>query len=179
MDSAAEKRIADVTLKRYNQVVEELDPAQEDYEVQKRDLEEARDQFVFESLEARVERYPTDMDARFEYGMALHARGDFQNAIKELQHVQKFPRLHRKAVLYLAKCFASVEMIDLAINALQKEVDKNSEMDEDRKELLYTLGSILEDNDRGEEAIAHFKSIFEQDISFQDVGEKVNNYYRK
>lgn len=179
MDSAVEKNIALVTVKRYNQVIEELDPSLEDYEAQKRDLETARDQMVFESVESRVERYPTDMDARFEYGTMLHKRGDFQAAIKELQHVQKFPRLHRKAVLYLAKCFSSVQMTDLAINALQKEVDQNTEMDQDQKELIYTLAGILEESDRGEEAIAHYKSIFEVDISFKDVGDKVSAYYRK
>ena len=179
MDSSVEKNITDVTVKRYNQVIGELDPSLEDYEAQKRDLEAARDQMIFESVQNRVERYPTDMDARFEYGTMLQKRGEYQGAIKELQHVQKFPRLHRKAVIYLARCFAAVDMTDLAINALQKEVDQKTEMDDDQKELVYTLAEILEEGDRGEEAITHYKAIFEVDISFKDVGDKVGAYYRK
>ena len=178
LDSAIEKNIAEVTVKRYNQVIEELDPTADDYEQQKADYEAMRDEFEFDNLVQRVKKYPTDMDARFELGMAYFNRKDYAETIKEMQHVQKFPRLQRKAVLYLAKAFAARNMTDLAINALQKSVEAKTEMDEDQKELIYTLATIYESADRGQEAIEHYKAIYEVDINFRDVEAKIEAHYR-
>lgn len=178
LDSAIEKNISEVTIKRYNQFIDELDPTAEDYEQQKADYVAMRNEFEFENLVQRVKKYPTDMDARFELGLAYFNREDYGEAIKELQHVQKFPRLQRKAVLYLAKSFAARNMTDLAINSLQKFVEVKADMDEDQKELIYTLANIYEGADRGEEAIAHYKSIYEVDIRFRDVEQKIEDHYR-
>jgi tetratricopeptide (TPR) repeat protein len=177
LDSSIERAIAEITVKRYDQVIAELDPTLEDYEVQRADFSAARDQFQFDNLADRVNRYPTDMDARLELGIARFDRGEHAEAIKEFQRVQKFPRLTRKAVLYLARCFAARDMTDLAINALQKAVEAKTELDDDQKELVYTLASIYEDADRMEEAIGYYKQIYEADVGFRDVADKVEKYY--
>ena len=177
LDSSIEKAIAEVTVKRYDQVIAELDPTGEDYEGEKSGLEQARNEFQFENLAARVARYPTDMDARLELGIARFDRREFADAIKEFQHVQKFPRLARKAVLYLARSFAAREMTDMALNTLQKAVDAKTELDDDQKELVYTLGAILEQADRMDEALEQFKKIYEVDIGFRDVAAKVEGAY--
>ena len=178
LDSAIEKDIAAVTVKRYNQVIDELDPTADDYEQQKADYETLKIEFEFDNLVQRVRKYPTDMDARFELGVAHFKRKDYAATIKEMQHVQKFPRLQRKAVLYLSRAFAARNMTDLAINALQKYVEAKTDMDEDQKELIYTLATIYETADRKPEAIEHYKAIYAVDIAFRDVEKKIEDHYR-
>jgi tetratricopeptide (TPR) repeat protein len=179
LDSAVEKAIADATVKRYDQVIAELDPTLEDYDAQKTDLEAARDGFIFESLKDRVKRYPTDMDARFDLAEGLFKRGEFGDATKEFQHVQRFPRLRRRAVLYTAKCFAARRMTDMAIKTLQKALEEKRDMDDEQKELSYTLASVLEESGRVDDAMTYYKAIYEVDVSFRDVAEKVERHYEE
>ena len=50
-------------------------------------------------------------------------------------------------------------------------------MDEEKKDLIYNLGSVLEKMGKGDEAIEQFKLIYEVDISYRDVAAKVDAYY--
>jgi len=43
--------------------------------------------------------------------------------------------------------------------------------------LIYNLGSVLESMGKKDEAIEQFKIIYEIDISYKDVSEKVDKYY--
>jgi len=179
MDSAIERTVAEVTSKRYDQAVEELDPAAEDYEERKAELVAAKAQYRFDDAQDRVRRYPTDMDARFELGLLLFDRRDFDAAIKEFQHVQKFPRLKRKGMLYLARSFAERGMRDLAIGTLRRAAEEKAEFDDEQKELLYTLAEIHEQGGEREEAIKHYKAIFAADIAYRDVAAKVRADYHE
>jgi hypothetical protein len=49
--------------------------------------------------------------------------------------------------------------------------------DEEAKDLRYTLGLIYEKMGKKEEAIEQFKFIYEQDIAYRDVMQRVDAYY--
>ena len=49
--------------------------------------------------------------------------------------------------------------------------------DEEKKELIYLLGCVLEKMGKREEAIEQFKLIYEVDIGYKDVAEKMDAYY--
>ena len=51
-------------------------------------------------------------------------------------------------------------------------------MNEMRKEILYLLATLLEQSGRTSEAVARFKEIYQADINFKDVGEKINRSYK-
>ena len=44
--------------------------------------------------------------------------------------------------------------------------------------MLYTLATIFESADRKREAIEHYKAIYEVDIAFRDVEQKIEDHYR-
>lgn len=178
MDSSIEKTIAETKVKCYEQAIAGLNSTDDEYETQKAAYEEERDSFRFDNLVERVRCYPTDMNSRFDLGIARYDRKEYEEAIKEFQRVKNFPRLMRKAVLYLARCFAARDMTDMAISSLLKVVEENAELDDERKELIYTLALIYEQADRMEDAIGHYKTIYEVDIGFRDVADKVENHYR-
>ena len=52
-------------------------------------------------------------------------------------------------------------------------------MDEEKKELLYLLGLTYEMMGKKEDAIEHFKLIYEVDIGYRDVAEHVDAYYNE
>ena len=49
--------------------------------------------------------------------------------------------------------------------------------DNEKKELVYNLGCVLETMGKKDDAIEQFKLIFEMDASYKDVGKKVDDYY--
>ena len=68
-------------------------------------------------------------------------------------------------------------MNDSAVRMLQNAIKEKPVFDEEKKELIYQLGCVLEKMNKPEEAIEQFKQIYEVDIGFKDVGAKVDAYY--
>jgi tetratricopeptide (TPR) repeat protein len=177
MDGALEQARNDAIVKRYNQVIEQLDPALEDYEQQKAALAAQRDDFVLTDCRARVEKYPTDLAIRFELGVLLFNLGRVTEAIPEFQKGENFPSKRLVAMLYSARCFAARNMNDLAARKLQSALKEKVGFDDERKELLYTLGCVLEKMGKKEEAMDQFKLIYEVDVNYRDVSARVDAYY--
>jgi hypothetical protein len=68
-------------------------------------------------------------------------------------------------------------MNDLAVRSLQNALKEKAVFDEEKKGLIYVLGSVLEKMGKKEEAIEQFKQIYEVDIGYRDVARKVDEYY--
>ena len=49
--------------------------------------------------------------------------------------------------------------------------------DDEKKDLIYTLGCVLDKMGKKEEAIEQFKLIYEVDIGYRDVSKRVDDYY--
>ncbi len=178
IDSLTEKARADVTVKRLNQYIEhELDPNAEDYEEQKSDLVRQRDEFIIGDCRQRVDKYPTDMNLRYEYGKLLFDAGKIGDAIKELQKAQVNQHVRFASMLLLAKCFSHRKMNDMAARKLKEAIDEKPEMDSVKKGLVYEYGNVLEEMGQMEEAIEQYKQIYEVDIDYQDVAKRVDDYY--
>ena len=78
---------------------------------------------------------------------------------------------------YLGQCFARRGMNDLAARSLQNAIKEKLNFDEEKKELIYALGCVLEKAGKKEEAIEQFKLIYETDIGYKDVAAKVDAFY--
>ena len=50
-------------------------------------------------------------------------------------------------------------------------------MDEEKKELLYQLGLVLDLMGKKDDAVEQYKLIYEVDIGYKDVAAKVDAYY--
>ena len=68
-------------------------------------------------------------------------------------------------------------MNDLAARTIQNAIKEKLVFDEEKKDLIYLLGSVLEKMGKKEEAIEQFKQIYETDIGYKDVAAKVDAYY--
>lgn len=176
-DPSLQKAIADTTVRRFNHRIEQLDPQSPDYAEQRARLEAERDEFELSNCRMRAERYPTDLGIRFELGQLYYKAGRYTEAIQELQKAQAHPHRRIAAMSLLAKCFARRGMYDLASRTLQNAIKEKPVFDDEKKDLVYDLACALEKMNRRDEALEQFKLIYETDIGYRDVAERVDAYY--
>src|SRR5256714_2930037 len=176
-DPSLDRMIADIMIKKYNHVLSLLDPAAPDFAEQTARIEAERQAFQLQECQKRAERYPTDLQIRFELGELYFQAGKITEAIGEFQKAQSNPQRRLQSLGYLGQCFARRGMNDSAVRMLQNAIKEKPVFDEEKKELIYQLGCVLEKMNKPEEAIEQFKQIYEVDIGFKDVGAKVDAYY--
>jgi Tfp pilus assembly protein PilF len=133
--------------------------------------------FQITECQQRVERYPTDLVIRFEMGQLYFQADKITEAIQEFQKAQGNPHKRIAAMGYLAQCYAKKKMLDLASRTLQNAIKEKIVFDDEKKDLVYNFGCVLESMGKKEEAIEQFKLIYEMDIGYKDVAAKVDAYY--
>ena len=68
-------------------------------------------------------------------------------------------------------------LYDMALSQFEKALAGKGVFDEQKKNLVYNLASVYDELGRQEEAQGHYKSIYEVDIGFRDVAQKVEEGY--
>jgi tetratricopeptide (TPR) repeat protein len=176
-DPSLERAINDTIARRYDYQLEQLDPAAPDYAEQSAKIQAEKLNFQVTDCQKRVEKYPTDLAIRFEMGQLYFQTGKITEAIQEFQKAQGNPHKRLIAMGYLAQCYAKRKMFDLAARTLQNAIKEKLVFDEEKKELVYNLGCVLESMGKKEEAIEQLKLIYEMDIGYKDVAAKVDAFY--
>jgi tetratricopeptide (TPR) repeat protein len=176
-DPSLERAIAETVVRRFDYQAEQLDPAAPDYAEQSAKIQAEKVDYQITECQKRVEKYPTDLAIRFEMGMLYFQAGKFSEAIAEFQKAQSNPHKHLAAMSYLAQSFAKRKMFDLAARTLQNAIKEKLVFDDEKKDLVYNLGCVLESMGKKEEAVNQFKIIYEMDISYKDVAAKVDAFY--
>jgi tetratricopeptide (TPR) repeat protein len=176
-DPSLERSIADTVAHRFDHQLEQLDPSAPDYAGQSATIQAEKLNFQVTDCQKRVEKYPTDMALRFEMGQLYFQAGKINEAIQEFQKAQGNPHKRIAAMNCLAQCYAKKKMFDIAARQLQNAIKEKIVFDDEKKDLTYNLGCVLESMGKKEEAIEQFKLIYEMDISYKDVAAKVDAYY--
>jgi predicted Zn-dependent protease len=176
-DATLDRAIADTTLKQFDVRIAQLNPFEEGHADRVAALTAEKLNFQLTDCQKRTEKYPTDLAIKFELGQLYFQAGKIGEAIAEFQKSQGNPHKRLASMSYLAQCFAKRRMFDLAAKTLQNAIKEKPGFDEEKKDLTYQLGCVLESMGKKEEAIEQFKIIYESDISYRDVGAKVDAYY--
>ena len=140
-------------------------------------LEAERDAFMLENCQERADRYPTMLEFRFELGERLFRTGDVNEAILTFQRTQNSPSHKHRSLCYLGQCFMQRGMYDMALSQFEKAMEGKSTFDDQKKELIYLVAGVYEQQGKHEQAEAHYKSIYEVDVGYRDVAEKVEGGY--
>jgi len=177
-DASLDQLISETTVKKYEHQISQLDSTAPDYADKVAVLQAEKQAYQLAACQKRVERFPTDLQIRFEMGQLYFQAGKIGEAIAEFQKSQNNPHRRVASMNYLAQCFAKRKMHDMAARKLQEAIREKPVLDEEKKELIYNLGSVLEGMGKKEEAIEQFKIIYEVDISYKDVATKVDDYYK-
>lgn len=176
-DPAMDRFIGDLSLKRLDHILASLNPNSPDYAEQTARLEAEKTEFKLKECKARADKYPTDLQIRFELAELYFKAGKISEAMQEFQKAQQNPNRRLQSMIYLGQCFARRGMNDLAARTLQNALKEKTTFDEEKKELIYQLGCVLEKMGKKEEAIEQFKQIYEIDMGYKDVSAKVDAYY--
>lgn len=176
-DPSLDKLISDLALKRFDHQLAQLDVSIPEQAEQAERIQAERAEYELAECKSRAERYPTDLQIRFELGELYFKTGKLSEAIQEFQKAQSNPARKLAAMGYLAQCFSRRNMNDMAARKLQDALKEKLVFDDEKKEFIYLLGSILEKMGKKEEAIEQFKQIYEIDIGYKDVAAKVDAYY--
>ena len=141
-------------------------------------LEVEKDQFVFDDLATRVDRYPNDLHLRFELGYQYYIYGDqdpsfYDEAVQHLQLAQKSPKDRLNALYYLAMCFLKKGQRDMAVMQLETARDQLPMMDDLKKKVVYQLGLCAEETGDLEKAYNYYKDVYSSDVTFGDLNERM------
>ena len=158
---------------------QQIQAAKEAGDTQKADdLELQKEQFVYDNLVSRVERYPNDLNLKFELGTILFRHEEWDEAISQFQLAQKSPKLRLEALYHLAVCFMHKGQRDMAVMQLETANEQLPIMDDLKKRVVYTLGQIAEANGDPEKAFAYYKQVYAEDIGFLDIGQRMEKLYQ-
>jgi tetratricopeptide (TPR) repeat protein len=103
-DPTLEKAIADTTIRRFDHLISQLDPTDPGQAEQAEQLTKEKVAFQLEETRKRAERYPTDLQIKFELGQLYFQAGKINEAIQEFQKAQSNPNRRLQAMSFLAQC---------------------------------------------------------------------------
>jgi predicted Zn-dependent protease len=172
-DASLDRAIADTMVRQFDHKIAQLDPEGPDYAEQVAKLQVEKQAYQIAECQKRVERFPTDLQIRFEMGQLYFQAGKIGEATREFQKARENPHRRIQAMSYLAQCFARRGINDLAASTLQDAIKEKLVFDDEKKELLYLLGSVLEKMGKGGEAISQYKQIYAVDAGYKDVEAKI------
>jgi tetratricopeptide (TPR) repeat protein len=136
-------------------------------------------QYLFTDLQERVERYPNDTGLRYEWGAMLLENDYVDEAIQQFQRSQRSPKHRIRSFYNLALCFKRKNQFDMAREQLETAASEQVTMDEMKKNILYELGVISETMGDIDKATAYFKQIYQVDIGYRDIAQKIDLLYQQ
>ncbi len=128
-----------------------------------------------EEFTRRVREHPTDLTERFKLGTVFLMAGRYNDAIGEFQKTVQDPRRKTDSLLRLATCFEKMNMLDLAAKQVAKAAEDFPQLTTDRaKDIAYKLAELHERRGSKDDAKREYMRIFEVDIGFRDVADRIS-----
>lgn len=122
-----------------------------------------------------VENYPTDLRAKYEYGVCLLRDKGYDDAIPFFQEAQRDPRRRISAMDKTGLCFFLKGWYSDAIDVFKGAIEAYELSDDAMgKELRYNLGRAYEGQGESEEALKIYRKIAQVDFAFKDVRERID-----
>lgn len=171
MDPELDRMLSQTRVQYYDQQIDALKAESKTEEAEQ--LEGEKNQFVFDDLAARVERYPNDLHLRYELGVQYFTYGYYDEALEHLQLAQKSPKDRLWALYYLAMCFLMKGQSDMAVMQLETARDQIPTMDDLKKKVVYRLGLCAEEAGDLEKAYQYYKDVYSTDVGFEDLSDRM------
>ncbi len=140
-----------------------------------RELTEALHRTELEHYGLCVANHPTDLSAKYEYGLRLMRNERYNEAIPLFQDAQKDPRRRISAMDKIGYCFFKKGWYADAIDVFSRAIDAYEIKDDAiAKELRYNLARAHESQDDKERALELYRRIAQLDFGYKDVSERVD-----
>jgi len=140
-----------------------------------RELTEVLARTELEHYRLCVEHYPTDLSAKYEYGLRLMRNENYNEAIPLFQDAQKDPRRRISAMDKIGYCFFMKGWYADAIDVFSRAIDSYEIKDDAiAKELRYNLALAHESQGDRDRALELYRRIAQLDFGYKDVSERVD-----
>jgi len=159
------------------------DPENQELSARSKELEARIASADLDELRQRVRVNPGDPDLALELGDRLTERGEYDEAIKHFQQARRLPQRAFRATKRLADLYVKKQMSGLAVKQYKKALElvpsASHGMTEQKKEILYALGCLLQEEGNVDEALRHFEDLYAEDITFKDVAQRYEALFEK
>ncbi len=169
----------DITIKQWQEYLEANPDQKEESERNIAELEKQKYEHRLSRALERVNTYSNDLQLRYNLACAYWDGGDVDNALQQFQLSQKNPQRRISSFVYLGQCFSAKGQYDMAIEQFTKAIGEMVMMDNQKMEALYHLGSTYDLLGKKAEALECFKSIYQANVKYRDVAERINKSYTK
>jgi tetratricopeptide (TPR) repeat protein len=120
--------------------------------------------------QARVERYPSNFNFKYDLAIRYQMLGRYNEAIGEFQQAQKDPRFKGRSLLALGQCFQHIKQFNLAMRHYEQANEEIPDRDVDNKKLtLYRAGKLALFLKNLEVAERYLSTLAGLDFSYRDV----------
>lgn len=176
-DPELDRMLTNVSILAYDSRIDALIQAGKNEEAES--MRADRNQFVFDDLVQRVERYPNDLRLRYELGEQYLMYDAYDDAIQQFQLSQRSPKERTLSLHGLSKCFRAKGQRDMAVMQLETALEQLHVMDDAKKAVLFDLGEMAEEAGDLEKAFKIYREVYGADISFRDIAEKMERVYKQ
>jgi len=122
-----------------------------------------------------VENYPTDLGAKYEYGVCLLRDKKYDGAIPLFQEAQRDPRHKISAMNKIGLCFFMKGWFTDAIDIFTRAIDSYEIKDDGvAKELRYNLARSYQEQGDAEKALEIYRRIAQLDFSYKDIRQQID-----
>jgi tetratricopeptide (TPR) repeat protein len=128
-----------------------------------------------EITRARCERYPQNLQYKFDLAVKLQAAKKYQDAIKVFQEARNDPQRKGQVLLHLGECFQHIEQFKLAMNNYAQAVDTIPDTQEDtKKTALYRAGVLCMGLKEYKKAEDYLTELAAREYGYKDVAERLD-----
>ena len=174
-DPELDRARSSILMQQFDYEIAELNAAGDADGAAAKEIEKA--EFYFNDLQERVKKYPNDLGLRYDWGIVLFENEYMDEAIQQFQLAQKNPKFRVLALYNLGMCFKAKKQYDLAREQFERASEGMTQMDDTNKDICYELGSVAELLGDAATALEHYKNIYQADISYRDVAQKIEQAY--
>ena len=177
LDPATDKAIEKSEVAKFDARIAELQEAGNQEEVQ--NVVNQKFAYQLERAEERVKNYPNDTQLRYDLACLLWTAGEVDRALEQFQIARKNPQRRLTSAVYIGMCFAKKGQTDMAVEQFEGAIAEMPVMDKEKLNALYQLGVLCDEIGNAEKALDCFKQIYQTDINYLDVAERMQKYYDK
>jgi tetratricopeptide (TPR) repeat protein len=178
LDPAVDRSIEKANVAKFDAAIE-AKQAEGGSEAEIQDLVNQKYNYRLERAVDRVNKYPNDTELRFNLAVVYWEGSHIDNALEQFQVAQKNPQHRLSAIVYLGRCFHAKGQIDMAIEQFERAIGDMPSMDKAKMSALYYLGLAHEDSKDDEKALECFKQIYQTNVNFMDISERIQKFYDK
>ena len=181
IDKAIEKSTVanfNTTTKQWEEYAEANPDKKDESDQNIAQITEQKQEYQLERALARVNLYPNDTELRFGLAMVYWDMKNIDDALQQLQIAQKNPHRRLTALVYLGRCFHEKGQNDIAVEQFDKAIEGLVAMNKEKMDALYHLAITYEAMDNKEKAATTFKQIYQANVTYRDVAERMEQLYK-